>query len=430
MAVDTDDNKISFLGLVIWALAALFFLYEFFLRTFVGSLAHQIIPDLGLNAGTFALLGSAYYVAYGLMQVPVGVLADKFGVKIIMIFATLVCALATYLFSRATNFEIAFLTRMMMGFGSAFAFVCLLVIAVTWFPKKYFGFFAGASQFIGTMGPFLAGGPLIALLAKTHSSWRFSLTLVASFGVILCVLILFFVKNKSRDGEQHLIYLTANKSIGKGLVLLAKNSQAWFVALYSGTNYVSMALLGAVWGTAFLQAQGLSQGHAADMISLSWLGYAIGCPLIGAISDFSKKRKPFLITCSFLGLCITSTLIIFSSLPLYAYALLFLGLGLASSGQNIGFATISEHVDLATRATALGLNNGSITLSAAIIPPLCAYFISHSAGGDITNLQPHDFVTGFSLMPIMYGCALFLSTFCIKETYCKSQKEMILLNPS
>ena len=134
--MNEDKNKLSLLGFIIWFLAALFFLYEFFLRTFVGSLAPQIIPDLHLNAETFALLGSAYYIAYGAMQVPVGILADKFGVKKIMIFATLLCAVATYLFANSTSFGLAFITRMMMGLGSSFAFVCLLVILERYVSKK------------------------------------------------------------------------------------------------------------------------------------------------------------------------------------------------------------------------------------------------------------------------------------------------------
>ncbi|MAZ39828.1 MAG: MFS transporter [Legionellales bacterium] len=426
--MNEDKNKLSLLGFIIWFLAALFFLYEFFLRTFVGSLAPQIIPDLHLNAETFALLGSAYYIAYGAMQVPVGILADKFGVKKIMIFATLLCAVATYLFANSTSFGLAFITRMMMGLGSSFAFVCLLVIAVTWFPRKYFGMFAGASQFIGTMGPLLAGGPLVLFLQETHSSWRYTLSLVAGFGIILCLLIIFIVRSKPRDGERHLIYLEKKTDLKKSLLSLVSNRQAWSIALYSAANYVPIALLGAVWGTSFLEAQGLTQSQAADVISLSWLGYAIGCPLVGATSDFTHRRKPLLILCAILGLVITSVVTYMPNLSLYIYAGLFFMLGLAASGQNIGFATISESVDLGAKATALGMNNGAITLASAIIPPLVSYFINLSAGGHISHLQPENFYMAFALLPILYLIALGLSTFVIKETYCKPQKAVIHVN--
>ena len=424
--ISSEKQSINWLGLVIWSIAALFFLYEFFLRTFVGTVAHQIIPDLNLNAETFSILGSAYYLAYAVMQIPVGILVDKFGVKRIMIFATLVCAAATYLFAHASGFYSAVAGRLLMGFGSSFAFVCLLVIAVTWFPRKLFGFFAGASQFIGTMGPLLAGGPLIVLMAEQHTSWRTALTEISIIGVILALLIVLIVKNKPRGGESVLIFLHSEKSIKERLRRLVLNHQAWWIALYSATNYVSLALLGAVWGTEYLQTRGLSQVYAADMISLAWLGYAIGCPALGALSDITKRRKPVLCFCAILGLCTTS-LIVFSSLHAKAlYTVLFFMLGVAASGQNIGFATITEQVSSTTRATALGLNNGAIVLLSALVPPVVSYFINAAAQHQ-TVLRADDFIVGLSIMPILYAVALLISLFMIKETFCKPQKQTIIL---
>ncbi|MAZ77668.1 MAG: MFS transporter [Legionellaceae bacterium] len=430
MSDQSSKPVFSVLGFAIWGLGALFFLYEFFLRTFVGSVAHQVIPDLKLNAESFAIIGSAYYIAYAFMQIPVGILADKFGVKIIMIFATLVCAGATFLFAHSAGFVTALISRLLMGFGSSFAFVCLLVIAVTWFPRRLFGLFAGASQFIGTMGPLLAGGPLIAMMKHLHDTWRTALTDISFFGVILSVLILFIVKSKPRGGERELIFLKQEEPLKTRLLRLAGNNQAWFIAAYSACTYISVALLGAIWGTEYLQVRGLSQGLAATMVSLAWLGYAVGCPSLGAFSDFTKRRKPALVFCSLLGLVVTAAIVY---LPLdhvhWFYGVLFFGLGIAGSGQNVGFAAIAEHVDLETRATALGLNNGAITLFGAIIPPVVSYFVYLSAGPGVklTVLTPHNFTFGFTLMPIFCLISLFVVLFGIRETYCKPRKEMIKL---
>lgn len=421
-------SPLSALGMLIWGLAAIFFLYEFFLRTFIGSVAHQVLPDLSLNPETFAIIGSAYYISYGLMQIPVGILADKFGVRGIMVFAALVCALAAFLFANATGFYTALFSRLLMGFGSSFAFVCLLVVVVTWFPRQYFGFFAGASQFIGTIGPVLAGGPLVAMMAASHGTWRSALTQISIIGLVLAFLILFFVKSRPRGAEKQLIFLKREASLKELLTRLVKNRQAWFVAFYSATVYVSIALLGAIWGTEYLQVRGLSQTLAADMISLAWLGYAIGCPLLGALSDIARRRKPALIAASLLGFVVTVMIVY---LPLgdapRIYGVLFFSLGIAASGQNLGFAAISEHVDVSTRATALGLNNGAIMLFDTVLPPLVSYFIYLSAGSHGVALQPKDFTLGFTLMPILYLASLFTACFFIKETYCKPQKEAIKL---
>lgn len=421
-------TSVSTLGVFIWFIAATFYLYEFFLRTFVGSLAHEIMPALKLNAETFSILGSSYYLAYGIMQVPVGVLADKFGVKKTMLFATLMCTLATFFFAQTTHFMPAVAARFLMGFGSSFAFVCLLVVAITWFPRKYFGSFSGASQFIGTMGPFLAGGPLVAFMARYHESWRTALNSVAIFGFVLFLLVLFFVKAKPKGSDKTLIFLSPDIPFKTRLVKLFRNKQAWFVAIYSGSCYASIALLAAVWGTAYLQSKGLSQLMAADMISIAWLGFALTCPLMGMLSDFFKRRKPFLVFNGITGLVSTVFIVFSSVLPVWLYAILFFCVGVAAAGQSLAFAAISEHVDVDTRATALGLNNAAITLLGAVIPPIVSYFIDLSAGSASAHLKSSDFTIGLSIMPVLYLISVIVSVFFIRETYCKPQKEFVVLS--
>lgn len=426
--MNTPREKITALSIIIWSLAALFFLYEFFLRTFVGTLAHQIIPDLHLNAETFSLLGTAYFLSYGIMQIPVGILCDKFGVKRIMVFATIICALATFLFAHSTGFTTAFISRLFMGFGSSFAFVALLVVALIWFPHRYFGFFAGTSQFIGTMGPLLAAGPLMTMITKLHETWRTALVSIGMFGLILTILIFFIVRNKPKPDTGELQYLLRPESLKLQLQRLLHNSQAWLIALYSAVVYVSIFLLAAIWGPDYLQARGLSQTAAAYIISISWVGYAIGCPLFGALSDTMHKRKPALIYCAIIGLVATNLIIFWPTASKLTYGIAFFLLGLAASGQNVGFAAISEHVDTRIKSTALGLNNAAITLFSAFLPILVGWLVSISADGSATNLTPHNFLLGFTIMPILYMLGLIISLFWIKETYCKPQKGVTKLS--
>lgn len=429
MSNPQDDVKVSIFSIIIWSVGALFFLYEFFLRTFIGTLGHQIIPALHLTPTRFAEIGAAYYVAYGVLQVPVGIILDRFGIKLVMTLAACLCGVATFLFAHSQDFLLAFLARALMGVGSAFAFVSLLVIVATWFPRKNFAMMAGMSQFIGTMGPMLAGGPLVAAMHSFHSTWRVTLSVIALFGVFLGVLIFLVVKTKPRSAD-NIIWLTPSKSIWKEVKGLLTNKQAWLIAGYSVGVYVSIELLGAVWGTEYLQVRGLSQGMAASMISTAWLGYAIGCPLVGAISDYMHRRKPLLIMCALIGV-LSTTLIVYLPVinPVVYFAAFFL-LGIAASGQNVGFAAIAEQVDESTKAAALGLNNGSMILAAAIVPMMVGEVVSLLSGPHATHLQPHVFVIALSIMPVLMLMAVLLSVLFVKETYCKPQKSMLFLDVS
>jgi MFS family permease len=423
-----NSISITWLGLLIWFIAAAFFLYEYFLRTFVGSIASQLIPDLHLSIEQFTLIGSAYFFAYGLMQMPVGVLADKFGVKKIMLFAVLVCAVATLLFSHSHSFANALASRFSMGLGSAFAFVCLLVLVSNWLPNQYFGFFAGVSQFIGTMGPVLAGGPLISWLVSSHIPWRSALTVVAYGGFVLALLVLLIIKNKPKGDSSKITYLTRDLPLKQCLMQIFKNKQAWVIAIYSASIYISLSVMAAVWGTNFLQAKGLSQQDAAYMISCAWIAYAIGCPLLGFLSDYFKRRKPVLVLCGLLGLISTCSMLYLHFHSISLYIVLFAMLGIAATGQNIGFATIIENATPDIKATALGFNNACIFLSATFLPLLISYMITklhhHGSAG---HIAVKTFVIALSVLPLLYLVSLIASIFLYKETYCRSQKSFVLL---
>ncbi len=424
-------DRIRLIGIFIWAIAALFFLYEFFLRTFLGSLSPQIIKDLHLNAETFSLIGSCYYLTYGLMQIPVGIITDKFGVKLTMVFASAVCGVSAILFAMADSFALGLAGRLLMGFGSSFAFICLLVIAREWFPRKYFGFFAGMSQLVGTLGPILAGGPLIYFLKKEGIDWRTMITALGFCGFGIMVLSLIFVRGKKSDQPGEFRVLTPPMKISFQLGMLVRNKQAWFVAIYSALMYTSIATLGAIWGTRVLIAKGLTQNTAADAISVLWVGYAIGCPVAGLISDRMRRRKSTLTFLAVLALTATLLLRVIDSGSFFTFAVIFFFIGFAGGAQNVGFATIVEKVTDRLSATSMGLNNGLMLLFDTANPVIFGFLVTLTlANKNSDNFASNNFDLALTYIPALCLLAMFISLFCIRETYCKSQQDIILVDPN
>ncbi|NCI24335.1 MFS transporter [Francisella tularensis subsp. holarctica] len=127
-------------------------MYEFLLRTILGTFEHQIIADLDLSILTFSILSStAYQLTYGVMQIPVGIITDKLGLKKALTLAILVCALGVGLFGLCNSFVAALIYRIMIGFGASFGFLCLLIAVYEWLPNRHIGLFIGLSQFIGVL---------------------------------------------------------------------------------------------------------------------------------------------------------------------------------------------------------------------------------------------------------------------------------------
>lgn len=426
-----ERNTLSLLGIITWSVGASFFLYEFFLRTFLGALAEQIIPAIHLSPSQFALLASVFYLAYGVMQVPAGAITDKLGAKLTLVLASLLCALAAFIFSQAHSFYVALICRFLMGLGGGFAFICLLIITIEWFPKKYLALFIGLGQFIGTMGALIASGPLAGIVVKHHVPWRAVFTVIAIVGIFIGLAALIFVKKKARPRENRLIVIKREEHVFTKIKKLFKSKQAWWVATYSAFVFLTVAMLGAVWGTIYLQSLGFSQQTAASIISFAWLGFACGCPLLGYLSDIFIRRKPVMLFCSVFGLLLV---IVFVYLPLHSswvYALILFFLGITSSGQSIGFTIITEHVVPELRSLALGLNSAFITLLAAIVPYFVGLIIQSTATHakeKVIHYQHSDFYLAFSLLPILYTLSTIIIIFFIKETFCRSQKQVIMVN--
>ncbi|MCF7791691.1 MAG: MFS transporter [Victivallales bacterium] len=422
-------EKITLIGVFIWSIAAVFFLYEFFLRTFLGSLEPQIMKSLHLNAETFSMIGACYYLTYGIMQVPVGLIVDRIGVKAAMVFATSLCGISAIAFGLSPDFICGFLSRLLMGFASSFAFICLLVIARTWFPKERFGFFAGLSQFIGTLGPIIAGGPLIMFLKYEHMDWRTFITGLGLFGFVLSFLCLIFVKSKKGVKEDQLVFAERKISLKRQLKSLFGNKQAWMVAIYSALIYTSIATLGAIWGTRVLIAKGLNQVHAAGAISVLWIGYAVGCPVTGLISDLMKKRREILIFVAILATFSIFALGIIDNGSFELFYFIFFCIGFSGGGQNVGFATIVEKTSDKLSAASMGLNNGLMLLFDTVNPLIFGFLVMVTMTDRSSDaFTSQNFYMALMYIPVLTAIALFLSIFFIKETYCKPQQDLVLLS--
>jgi MFS family permease len=401
--------------------AVLFAAYEYFLRTFVGSLAPQLMADWHLTPLQFSNMNTAYYIVYGVMQLPAGMLIGRYGVRYIIFFAVLLLVVATELFAHTNSYVVAFVARMLIGFGSSFAFVSLFYIVMSGFAEKTHGFAVGFSQFITTLGPMIAGGPLVLWIQYSHIGWRVAIADAGWFGLGLCLLALFMFRKTKRVTQA---CFGAGLQVGKNqahwlqqLRVLLANKRALLVVFYTGATYVSASVLATFWGTSYLESVGLSQYYASSMVSLLWIVMAITCPLIGFISDRMQNRKLFLVLCAWCGLVASVSLLFLSrNTPACVVVLTFIGFGIAISGQSLTYVVVASMYNKNLRSSAIGLNNTGIFLFIIVIPFLVSLFISNSLHGHAGALQSADFQRGFLILPILYLTSVVLSMFFMRDS--------------
>lgn len=418
MKILNYKNSILVKGIFVWCFAVIFYFYECFLRVFPNTLSQDLINSFHINAESFSLLGSSFFISYALMQIPVGILVHKYGVKVLLILATFICSLSVLFFSFSKNLVFAIIFRFIMGITAAFGFISLLSLALNWFQSKHFGFFSGLSQFLGSIGPLIAGAPL-AYMTKYYN-WKEVFLWISIFGLILSFLYVFVIQNKPKTKDK-VVFLEYPKKFADCFLFL-KKIQIIFIIIYTALIYVSMPIIGSYWGVLYLQQRNFSKSMAALLSSMIWVGYSLSAPILGKISDKIKRRNPFLIITAFLGF-VGSVLLLFVNFNnFYFLAFCFILIGISSTGQSLSFAVITENVPYHLKTTMMGINNMILMLTGAIIPFIIGLIIHPN--GSLHKYSIIDFERGLIIMPVIFILCFIISLFGIKETFCRSKYEI------
>ena len=184
---------------LIWSLGAAFVFYNYLLQVAPSIISQQLMAYYHVNATAIGHLGASYFYTYLIMQIPVGLLLDRFGLRVPTTLAILVATFGAILFALAPNFTVACLARAIIGLGGAFSAVSCLKLCAMWFRSERFPLLAGLMMTVAMLGATSGGGPLAYMV--THVGWRMALLSTASFGLILAMIYWLLV----RDGTQLLM---------------------------------------------------------------------------------------------------------------------------------------------------------------------------------------------------------------------------------
>lgn len=422
--IKTSNKKIFFIFFT-WFLTALFFTFQFFLRSSPNGLKTQLLSEFSLNPATFGFFASVYYWPYAFLQIPVGFLLDTFGPKKILRFGSIVCVLGVFAFAFSPTFPLALLSRFLIGLGASVGFISGVRLNTLWVPKKYLALSIGALAAMGKIfgGAFSAG--FLKTMIQWTQNWRTIFYTLGIFGVFLVLAIWIFVKNGPEDNfqEEKLKNTMEDKNsskINKSLFSVLLQPSIFLLGLYGYSLYTMLSVFGDVHSSEFLslrfQHMGLPFGQEKQWLaSLIFIGSAIGAPTFSYLSDLFKKRKFFLVLCSFMVLLLSSLLFygpLFGALvgPLIFFTGFFVG------GHILIFAAATDVVPRKSLGIALGAINGSMILSGAfhnaLMGFLLKFFSQHTTG--VINLQVYQY--SFLGLSIMFFMAL-IGVFFLKESH-------------
>ena len=407
----------------VWFIGACFFFYKYLVQVSPSVMTTDLMHAFHINGVGLGNLSACYFYAYLLMQIPVGLLIDKYSPRYLTSFAILIVSVSTFIFSETNSLALACISRAFIGFGAAFAAVSCFKLAALWFPPKRFALISGMCMTAAMLGA--VGGELPLSVLVQDFGWRMALKIVAGLGAILSVIYVLTIRDKV---ESHSVVAVETVKLNPFSIL--KSKQAWLLSLYSGLAFAPVSVFGGLWGVPFLQqAYAFSASKAAMSVSWIFIGFGLGAPLLGWLSDSMGKRKPLMVFGTLLAM-VCLTMVIYGSKyhPNMVAVYLFL-FGLGASGFFISFAMIREGFPLIITATVLGFMNTFDSICEAVSEPIVGLFLDLSWEGRILDgihqFSAHGYKQALLLLPV-YLIVAFVILIFIKETNCRGYDDRLV----
>lgn len=404
-------------GWWIWAIVALFYLYELILRIVPSVMVGSLMKDFSITATGVGALSAFYYYAYAPLQLPIGVLIDRYGARLQLVVASFICALGSFFFAGAHSESLIAISRLLIGFGSAFAWVALTYLISHWFPAHQRGMLIGLGSSVGLIGGVAGQGPMVVLIEAI--GWRATNFYLALAGLIITVAIWVIVRDSPE--KQAASSTTTLKTAVSGLKSVLFNPQSWICALFSVALYLSISVFAELWGISFLEsAHHLSAFESGCGTSLIYIGMLVGGPLIGMFSDRTHRRKPYMAAGAFVAAAMIAIVIFWAHLSLFAIYLALFIFGFAMASQLLSFSIIIEANRPFAKGSALAFNNFITMIGGTIMQPVVGWLLDiRSTGSSIAGYTPGDFRFALTALPISCLIGFVLALF-LRETHGRS----------
>lgn len=421
-SISQNDTKImdKKLPWIVCFSAALFFFYEFIQMNMFNAISADLMRAFSLDATQLGKL-SAYYFYANLLFLPIaGALLDRFSTRKVILSSLLICIIGIASFAVTSSFALACLFRFMSGIGSAFCFLSSIRLASRWFPAKNMALVSGLIVTMAMFGGMVAQTPLTLLTQLV--GWRHALLFDAGLGALILLVIFILVQDyppNLQQEQKHFHKELSEIGLLKSWRLAYLNPQNILCGLYVSLLNLPIALLGAIWGSLFLQqADHFSATQASLEPSLLFVGTIIGGPIVGWISDKFKKRIPFMM----LGVIISQILIISiicaQGLSLMALACLFFALGFFTSSQVLGYPLVAASNPKSLTATSVSVVSFMAIGGYAVFQPLFGWLMDYNFHGAVSDqirvYSMGDYHRALLILPIGF-CIAFIATFLMRE---------------
>lgn len=270
--------------LIVWLPFACGYFMSYFFRVVNAMIAPELARDVGLGPAELGLLTSAYLVVFGVFQLPLGLLLDRFGARRMNALLLFVAALGAWLFARADSLAGLALARGLIGLGVSAGLMAAMKAFVDWFPMSRLATLNGALVAMGGVGALAATRPVEIMLGI--SDWRGVFMIVSGITAVVALAVFLVVPEKrvSRTPENV-------SQLIDGVRQVFADGLFWRGSLLFMVVQGTFLSMQGLWIAPWLRdAAGFTRAQVGTALAAFAVAFILGSLSSGAISDRLSRR--------------------------------------------------------------------------------------------------------------------------------------------
>jgi sugar phosphate permease len=393
-------------AVAIWLVGLAIYLLAVFHRSSLAVAGLDASERFGISAAELSTFAVLQLLIYAGMQVPVGLILDRFGSRRVMLVGLATLTLAQAGFALADTYALALVARAFVGVGDAMTFVCVLRLVNTWFVARRIPLVTQLTGVLGQTGAIIAAAPMTWSLREL--GWTRSYLLAAAAGIVLMVALVVVIhdspERRSLSGPQ-LSWPAIRRSLGDAWEHPGTRLGFWthFTTQFSATT------LGLLWGFPFfVQGEGRSDAAAGALLTLLVIAVMAAGPVLAwAITNHPWHRSTLVIGIV-LGLVVVWTAVLAwpGPAPTWLLVVLVVVVGIGGPASMIGFDFGRTFNPAHRLGTAIGLINQGGFLASLVLVLAIGVVLDWRTPGPSTDYSPNAFVWAMSCQYVLWTLGL------------------------
>jgi len=386
----------------VWGAGVSVYFLAVFSRSSLGVAGLLANERFGISAAQLSLFSMLQLVVYAGMQIPVGLMVDRYGSRRVLLVGGCIMSVAQAGFALATTYPEALIARTFVGAGDAMTFISVLRLVARWFPLRRVAIFTQLTGNVGQVGAIVAALPLSWMLEQ--HGWTSAYLSAAFAGPVVLALVVLFVRDDP----------SARNLRGESLPLRALGASLSAAWAQPGTRLgfwvhfttpFSMTVLGLLWGFPFFKrAEGLGTGGADGLLTLLTVAGVVAGPVLGYLAGRHPWHRSTMALATIAAIVATWTAVLGwpGHAPLWLLVLLVVAVGAGGPASMLGFDVGRTSNPGHRQASATGIINVA-GFTAALLTILAIGFILDWRTPHGADYTPDAFRWAMSFQYVIWG---------------------------